>query len=82
MQKLDLLRGHYTRREALDLLTQLIHVKIRFHESRITQDILEEDLKMREKRIRELQRDLYEAGKLLEKLDGHVSLEASILISG
>jgi hypothetical protein len=81
MHKIDLLRGSYSKRDALDLLTQLIHVKIRFHESRISADMLEEDLKMRENRIHELQRDLYEAGKLMERLEEPVSLEATIQIS-
>lgn len=81
MHKIDLLRGSYSKRDALDLLTQLIHVKIRFHESRISADMLEVDLKMREKRIHELQRDLYEAGKIMERLEEPVSLEATIQIS-
>lgn len=65
---LELLKGSFSRNEALDILTRMIQVKIQFHESKIERSHQEEDIKMRENRIQELQRQFYEAKKQI--LDG------------
>lgn len=59
--KLQLLRGHYSRPEAIDLLTRLVQAQIYYHEAKIGNSDSEEDIKMRERSIRQLQRDLHEA---------------------
>ncbi len=58
---LPLINGSFTQAEAIDLLTNFIHVKIKFHENKIDKSHNEEDIKMREKRIKQLQKDFYEA---------------------
>jgi len=52
-----LLKGNFSSAEALDLLHQLFQVKIKFHESKIETSQNEEDIKMREQRIKALQHD-------------------------
>jgi len=57
---MELLKGVYSSAEAAELLFQLMQVKIKFHERKIEKSQNEEDIKMRENRIRELQHDLSE----------------------
>jgi hypothetical protein len=45
--KIKLISGHFNSQEALQLLTEMIHVKIRFHEGKINHHSNEEDIKMR-----------------------------------
>jgi hypothetical protein len=77
--EIKLLEGHFKASEALELVTQLIHVKIKFHESKIEASSVEEDVKYRENRIRELQKDLYEFRKQAirnaEELELHAHIE-------
>lgn len=77
---IQLLKGNFTQSEALDLLTQLVHVKIKFHESKIEKSDNEEDIKMRENRIKQLFQDFYEAKQLILK-QKQCDLNAEIIIS-
>jgi hypothetical protein len=78
--KLDLVKGSFTQTEAVDLLTRLVHVKIRFHEDKIEKSHNEEDIKMRETRIKELQRDFFEAKKSILANHDSCSMQAMIEI--
>jgi hypothetical protein len=78
--KLSLLTGTFSKEDALELLTQLVAVKIRFHEAKIKSSANEEDIKMREKRISLLQRDLYEY-RIALKGSERVNLQAEISIN-
>lgn len=63
---IQLIQGQFLDKDALDIITQMIHVKIKFHEGKINSDSNEEDIKMREKRIKQLQKDLYEFRQFVE----------------
>lgn len=78
---LPLIRGTFSKEDALDLITHLIHVKVRFHENRITDSSSEEDVKMRETRIKELQRYLFEARESFRNLEGNITIESDIKIN-
>lgn len=67
--KIQLVKGSYSNADAMDLLSNLVNAKIRFHESRIENSHNEEDIKMRESRIKDLQRDLHEVRKKLAGFD-------------
>ena len=56
--QLELIKGQFSGTEALDILTQMIHVKIKFHESKISFNSSEEDIKYRESRLKYLQNEL------------------------
>ena len=77
---IQLIEGQYTNTEALDLLTQLIHVKIKFHENKISSQCTEEDIKSRERRIKQLQKDLFEIRKFITANAESVSLKSFITI--
>ena len=78
---IQLLKGHFTAAEASELITQLIHVKIKFHESKIENSDSEEDMKYRESRIKELQRDLYEFKKQIAQKHSELELHAQLQVS-
>jgi hypothetical protein len=64
--QVNLIDGVFNSREAMEILTKLIHVKIKYHEDKIAQNASEEDAKMRESRIKSLQKDLYELRRFVE----------------
>jgi hypothetical protein len=74
----QLLKGHFEVSDARSLITQMIHVKIKFLEGKITGDSSEEAIKMRETRIKQLQTELYNIQKMLDHKAGMVSLEGLI----
>jgi hypothetical protein len=79
---MEFIKGHFTKQEAIEILTHVIHVKIRFHENKIHSTSNEEDIKMREKRIKQLQKDLYEARiKIEQNQQNNISLNGALTIN-
>lgn len=79
--QVNLIDGVFNSREAMEILTKLIHVKIKYHEDKIAQNASEEDAKMRESRIKSLQKDLYELRRFVESnADSGVLLHADVKI--
>jgi len=76
----QLIKGHFNANEALELVTQMVHVKIKFQENKIQQASSEEDIKMREGRIKQLQKDLYEMKKEIEKNPKIIEIHSEIAI--
>jgi hypothetical protein len=75
---LNLIKGNFTTKEAQELITELIHVKIKFHENKIKLADQEEDIKMREKRIKQLQKELYEVKNYIDRKKESISLFGEI----
>jgi len=73
-----LLDGRFDARDALHILTALVEVKIRFHEGKVTQTSSEEEITMREQRIRQLQQDLRDARRHIEQREGSIDLSADV----
>jgi hypothetical protein len=65
-RSISLIDGQFSGAEAIDLLTRLFHLKIKFHEEHIDLTEGEENVKMREKKIKELQRNLFELRRYAE----------------
>ena len=76
---IQLLQGHFSKKDAIDLITKLITVKIRFHEDKMPSSHSEEDIKMREKRIKQLQKELYDARIKIESMTDNINLESKII---
>lgn len=64
--KLQLIDGNFNQAETIDLLTQLYQVKIKFHEEKVKSSLNEEDIKMRERKIKVLQNTLAEAREYIK----------------
>jgi hypothetical protein len=46
--KIQLIQGEFSNRDAMELITKMIHAKITYHENRIHAESSEEDMKYRE----------------------------------
>lgn len=81
MLQLQLIQGSFNRAEAVELINQMVHVKIRYHEDKIKLAEKEEDIKMRENRIKQLQKEFHELRNhlLLEKQT--ITIESGININ-
>lgn len=66
--KVQLIQGEFNSKDALELITQMIQIKIKYHENKITSNSPEEDIKFREIKIQKLQRELFE---LRENINSH-----------
>lgn len=78
--KIQLIEGHFSAKDAIEIITQMIHVKIKFHENIIDNANNEEDVKMREKKIHQLQKNLFEVRKFIELKGEGLNLNAELLI--
>jgi peptidoglycan hydrolase CwlO-like protein len=79
--KLQLIDGTFSATEINDLLTQLYHVKIKFHEQKVNTSGTEEDIKMRERKIKTLQDELEKAKGYLKNTDRHFHIEGTLFLS-
>lgn len=77
---IQLIQGQFGGKEAIELITQMIHAKVKFHENIIGNNDNEEDIKMRENRIKQLQKNLFDARQYIEKKGDNISINASIEI--
>jgi hypothetical protein len=57
---IKLIEGEFSTNDTLELITQMIQVKIKYHETKIGKSENEEDIKNREAKIKRLQKNLYE----------------------
>lgn len=60
MKTLHLIDGSFSLNDSVELLTRLVQTKINYHELKIATLENEEDIKMREQRIKTLQQELQE----------------------
>lgn len=73
---MQLIKGTYSKEDALEIIKQIIQVKIKFHEERIILSDSEEDIKMRERRIKDLHNDLYSFNKAIYAHAGSVNMSS------
>lgn len=72
-------KGFFSSKDAEELITQIIHIKIKYLEGRINAATDNaEDLKMRERRIIELQKELFEMRRYIQHNPGRINLNAGI----
>lgn len=76
--KIQLIEGQFQREDALDLITQMIHVKIKFHEKKIDNSQSEEDIRARETKIKKLQKELFELRQQITEDKKQVKLNSVI----
>lgn len=76
----QLIKGEFSANDAMDIITQMIHIKIKYHENKIHDLSNEEDIKRRESKIKQLQKDLYEIRKLIESKSNKIKMTGTIEI--
>ncbi len=79
--KFQLIDGLYNTREALELLGDLVRVKMAYLENRIHASLSEEDIKLVENRIKQLQRGWSELQEQVRSSGLSCRLESSIEIA-
>jgi hypothetical protein len=77
---IKLIQGEFNPGEALDIITQMIHVKIKYHENKISHLSNEEDIKSRETKIKRLQKELFDFRNNIAENNGNIKIDAIIQI--
>lgn len=77
---IQLLEGEFNANDAVELITKMIEVKIKFHESKISKSQQEEDIKSRENKIKALQNSLCDARTFLNSKNDSVNINSSLKI--
>jgi hypothetical protein len=75
--ELQLIDGVFNRGEILDIVARMTELKIKYHESKIEKSAGEDDIKMREKKIKQLQEELLQCRQALTR-NGDVYVSAQI----
>ncbi len=78
---IQLIKGKFTPQEAIDIITQMINVKIKFQENKIANSDGEEAIKMREKRIKDLQQDLSNAREYIDNHKENIALQSELIFN-
>ena len=78
--EIQLIQGEFNSTDAIELLAQMIHIKIKYHEKKINSQIKEEDNLTRETRIKQLQKELIELRKMINSKTQSVKVEAIIKV--
>lgn len=77
---LQIIKGSFETIEAIELLSQLTSIKIKYHEDKIDATRNEEDIKQRENRIKQLQNELTEVRKYLSQSTEKINLNCSVIL--
>jgi hypothetical protein len=78
---IQLIQGEFSTAETIDIVAQMVQVKIRFHECAIASNSSEEDIEYRESKIRTLQRELHELKQQYTLPNQRLTMEATISLS-
>ncbi|MGB4398554.1 MAG: hypothetical protein WBJ10_04220 [Daejeonella sp.] len=76
-------KGIFSSKDAEELITQIIHIKIKYHEMKASAGRYDSRIvKMREKQIIQLQKDLFEFQRYIQHNPDKIYLNAGIEIIG
>jgi hypothetical protein len=76
--ELHLIDGQFSATDAIALITQLTEVKIKYLENKIKSSHNEEDIKMRERKIKTLQNELCESRSYIQNQNNTIALKSTI----
>lgn len=77
---MQLIQGEFSTNDTLALITQMVQVKIKYHESKISENTNEEDIKARETKIKRLQQELFNLRQLAQNGNKSFRLEGTMYI--
>lgn len=75
---IQLIEGQFSANESIAIISEMIQVKIRFHESKIKSTHGEEDIKMREKKIKHLQNELAKVRTYISGKENPIAITSQI----
>ena len=76
---IQLMQGQFKPTEAVEIISQMINIKIKYQESKITASCSEEDIKNRESKIIRLQKELNDAKNSILSKNEELKIDASII---
>jgi hypothetical protein len=76
--ELHLIDGQFSATDAIAIITQLIEVKIKYQENKIKSSHNEEDIKMREHKIKTLQKELADSRVYIQNQTGDIFIKSTI----
>jgi hypothetical protein len=79
--ELHLLDGQFDTTDAITMITELIQVKIKYHENKIMGSQNEEDIKMRERKIKTLQKELAHSREYILSQKSKITINSAINLS-
>ena len=77
---IQLINGEFNSLEAIELIKEMVNVKIKYHERKILTHDHEEDIKLREAKIKQLQNELQKLSDQRKEEFESLKLEAKINI--
>ncbi|GEM_PF-190780 len=75
------LQGQFSKKEAIDIITQLIQVEIEFHENKMEDSKNKEHIKTSKLKIKQLKKKLHEVTKYIKQYKDGVELDSITTIS-
>ena len=78
--KIQLIKGEFNSGEAIELISQMIQLKIKYHENKIRNHSNEEDIKNREAKIKRLHTELSDLRKAILLKGNNVNIDGVIQI--
>lgn len=81
MMDLQLINGEFNSHDAIELIAQMVNIKIKYHENKINNCVNEEDIKTREAKIKRLQHEFFEFKKNITSKTNSVIIEAIVKTS-
>lgn len=78
--KIQLIQGQFDSKDALALITEMIQMKIKYHENKIVKELCEEDIKYRESKIKTLQMQLFKLREVVNSNNEGLKIESVIKI--
>ncbi len=79
--RIQLLKGSFEPKDLEKIITELIQVKIKYHEEKIKLDGDEESMKMRENRIIKLQNELVEVRNYISQQTSSIMVDSEISLA-
>jgi hypothetical protein len=76
--EIHLIDGQFSATDAIAIITQLTEVKIKYHENKIKNSHNEEDIKMRERKIKKLQKELADSREQIQKQTSNITINSTI----
>ena len=80
--EIQLMQGVFNSNDAIEFITKMIQINLKYYEDNIKNDNNEEDIKIREVKIKNLQKELYQlrqklnSKKILVKVDAKINIDA------
>lgn len=78
---IQLIEGEFNPQDAKELISQIVNAKIKYHESKIADGCIEEDIKYRESKIKSLQNELSNLRNNISEKTGNVTINSLIKIA-